>query len=57
LQTDPHERHNLINVPAFATHVEKLRAQLFAELGASGGLQIPIFPPTGEALIDRKLRR
>ncbi len=57
LQTDPHERHNLIHVPAFVAQAEKLRAQLFEELGASGGLQLPIFPPTGEALHDRKLRR
>ena len=57
LQTDPHERHNLIHVPAFAAQAEKLRAQLFAELAASGGLQLPILPPAGEPLHDRKLPR
>lgn len=57
LQTDPHERHNLIHVPAFAAQAEKLRTQLFAELAASGGLQLPILPPAGEPLHDRKLPR
>ena len=57
LQTDPHERHNLIHVPAFAAQAEKLRTQLFAELVASGGLQLPILPPAGEPLHDRKLPR
>ena len=57
LQTDPLERHNLIHVPAFAAQAEKLRTQLYEELGASGGLQLPIFPPTGDPLHDRKLPR
>ncbi len=57
LQTDPHERHNLIHVPAFAAQAEQLRKQLFDELGASGGLQLPIFPPAGDPLHDRKLPR
>lgn len=57
LQTDPHERHNLIHVPAFAAQAEKLRAQLFAELAASGALQVPVLPPAGDPLHDRKLPR
>ncbi len=57
LQTDPLERHNLIHVPAFAAQAEKLRAQLFGELGVSDGLQLPIFPPAGDPLHDRKLPR
>ena len=57
LQTDPHERHNLIHVPAFAAQAERLRAQLFAELAASGALQLPIAPPAGDPLHDRKLPR
>ena len=57
LQTDPHERHNLINIPAFTEKKEVLKKQLFAELEASGALEIPIRPPKGEPLHDRKLRR
>lgn len=57
LQTDPHERHNLINVPAFQEKAESLKNQLFTELGASGGLILPIRPPAGEPYHDRKLDR
>lgn len=57
LQTDPLERHNLIDVPAFRETGDGLRKRLFDELGASGGLQMPIFPPAGEPLHDRKLPR
>ncbi|MBE3095957.1 MAG: sulfatase, partial [Planctomycetes bacterium] len=41
LQTDPHERHNLIAVPAYREQVEAMRKQLFDELQASGGLALP----------------
>jgi len=57
LQTDPHERHNLIDVPAFEGKISAMKAQLFDELEASGGLEIPIRRPRGEPLHDRKLRR
>lgn len=57
LQTDPHERHNLINVPTFQGKVEIMKNQLFDELEASGGLQMPIRPPKGVQFYDRKLRR
>jgi N-acetylglucosamine-6-sulfatase len=57
LQTDPHERHNLINVPAFAGQVEALKKQLFDELEKSGALEIPVRRPKGKPLHDRKLRR
>ena len=57
LQTDPVERHNLIDIPAFQDQIHALRKQLFDEMGASGGLQIPILPPSGEVLDDRKLER
>ena len=57
LQTDPIERHNLINVPSYAEQIAKLRQQLFDELAAEGGLQIPMLPPAGEVLDDRKLPR
>jgi N-acetylglucosamine-6-sulfatase len=57
LENDPHERHNLIDVPAFREQGAKLRAQLFDELGKSGGLQMTLVPPAGEVLDDRKLAR
>ena len=57
LQTDPHERHNLIGVPAFEPQIEAMRRQLFDALEASGGLNIPVRRPTGERLDQRKNRR
>ncbi len=57
LETDPYERHNLINVPAFQELAQSLQQQLFAELEASGGLAIPVRPPAGERLDQRKLTR
>jgi N-acetylglucosamine-6-sulfatase len=55
LETDPHERHNLISVPAYADRANEMRAQLFRELEASGGLNIPVRVPAGERLDQRKL--
>ena len=57
LTTDPHERHNLIRVPAFQERIALLRDRLFDELEAGGGLAIPLRRPRGERLDDRKLRR
>ena len=57
LETDPHERHNLIRVPAFREKADSLRTQLFKELGESGGLLMPIRPPAGDPYHDRKLKR
>ena len=57
LQTDPHERHNLINVPIYKERVESMRDQLFDEFEASGALMMPIRRPAGERLDQRKLRR
>ena len=57
LQTDPHERHNLINVPAYREQVEAMKKQLFDELEAGGGLGIPVRRPLGERLDQRKNRR
>jgi len=57
LQTDPHERHNLINVPAYGEQIEAMKKQLFNELEASGGLNIPVRRPLGERLDQRKNRR
>ncbi len=57
LQTDPHERHNLIDVPAYAEMIGELRAQMFAEFEASGGLNMPLRIPKGDPFHDRKLPR
>jgi len=57
LQSDPLERHNLINVPAFQEQISTLKKQLFDELEKSGALQTPVFRPEGEPLHDRKLQR
>ncbi len=57
LETDPLERHNLINVPAFRGRIEALRDQLFEEMQSRGPLMMPVQPPKGERLDDRKLRR
>jgi len=57
LQTDPHERHNLINVPAYAEQIEGMKKQLFDELESRGGLDIPVRRPLGERLDQRKNRR
>jgi len=57
LQTDPHERHNLINVPAYAEKIAAMKKQLFDELEASGALDIPVRRPQGERLDQRKQNR
>ena len=57
LQTDPHERHNLINVPAYSEQIAKMKQQLFDELEAGGGLDIPVRRPIGERLDQRKNKR
>lgn len=57
LQTDPWERHNLIDVPAYQEQITALKKQLFDELGASGGLTLPVRRPEGERLDQRKNRR
>ncbi|MBL7139403.1 MAG: sulfatase [Planctomycetes bacterium] len=57
LETDPLERHNLVNVPAYREQIEAMKQQLFDELEASGGLVVPVRRPAGERLDQRKLRR
>jgi len=57
LKTDPHERHNLIKVPAYREQIEAMKKQLFDELAAGGGLILPIRPPKGQRLDQRKLTR
>jgi N-acetylglucosamine-6-sulfatase len=57
LATDPHERHNLIRLPAYAERISALRDQMFREFEASGGLHLPIRVPKGVQFYDRKLQR
>ena len=57
LQTDPHERHNLINVPAYREQIEAMKKQLFDELEVGGKLDIPVRRPLGERLDQRKNKR
>ena len=57
LKTDPLERHNLINVPAYQEQIQELTQQMFAEFEASGGLDLPIRIPKGNRLDQRKLKR
>ena len=57
LQTDQHERHNLINVPAYREPIDAMKKQLFDELEVGGGLDIPVRRPRGERLDQRKLKR
>jgi len=57
LETDPHERHNLIKVPIYQERIEGMRKQLFDELEATGGMQIPFRRPMGTQYYDRKLHR
>jgi len=54
LQTDPCERHNLIDVPAYREIVAAMKKQLFDALEASGGITIPVRRPAGERLDQRK---
>ncbi|UCC97053.1 MAG: DUF4976 domain-containing protein, partial [Phycisphaerales bacterium] len=57
LETDPHERHNLINVPAYSEQIKAMKQQLFDKLEAGDGLDIPARRPAGERLDQRKNRR
>ena len=57
LETDPHERHNLIRVPSYRQQIEAMRTELFERLASTGGLQMPIRPPKGERLDQRKRPR
>lgn len=57
LETDPHERHNLINVPAYQDQIREWRERLFDKLEETDGMQIPLRRPAGaEQFYDRKLK-
>ena len=57
LTTDPHERHNLISLPAHRERILELRERLFDELEDSGGITLPVRRPKNEQFHDRKLPR
>ena len=56
LESDPHERHNLIQIPHYRDKIETLRKQLFSELELSNGLKMPSRPPKGDQFYDRKIK-
>jgi arylsulfatase A-like enzyme len=47
LEADPAERRNLVDDPAQAERVSRMRNRLFSLLAETGGMQIPLRPPTG----------
>ena len=57
LETDPHERHNLIAVPGYQKQVASMKGQMFDEFEELGGLALPVRRPAGDRLDQRKLRR
>ena len=57
LETDPIERHNLINIPAYQEKIKELREQMFREFAESDGLNLPVRIPAGDRLDQRKLSR
>ncbi|PHS18379.1 MAG: acetylglucosamine-6-sulfatase [Blastopirellula sp.] len=57
LETDPIERHNLIDIPAYQEKIKELREQMFREFAESDGLNLPVRIPAGDRLDQRKLSR
>ena len=55
LKTDPHERHNLINVPAYQEQIAAMQTKLFDEMEQRDALVLPVRRPVGARLDDRKL--
>ncbi len=55
LKLDPHERHNLISSPDQQERIAELRRKMFDAFEASDGLNLPLRPPAGERLDQRKL--
>ncbi len=55
LASDPAERHNLIDVPAYQDTIKTLRDTMFADFEARGGLNAPVRRPAGERLDQRKV--
>lgn len=54
LESDPNERHNLINVPAYESTADSMRNRLFDRLEAEGAMKIPF--RRGDWQADDRLR-
>ena len=54
LEVDPAERHNLVDDPAQAERVTRMRTRLFERLAATGGMEIPLRRPTGWRAGERR---
>ncbi len=46
LKTDPHEMHNLVDVPAYRDRLKAMRTRLWQKLEETNGMRIPLKPPT-----------
>ncbi len=55
LQTDPEEKHNLINAPAHADRVIALNQRLFELLKETKGTEMPILEDRGTKFLHRKI--
>jgi N-acetylglucosamine-6-sulfatase len=55
LETDPLERKNLINDPAYASEVEEMNKRLFEALAATSGMAIPLLEDRGTQFHHRKV--
>ena len=55
LETDPKERHNLIDVPAEQGRIRAMRQRLWDRLEASDGMRIPLRRPPGWQAGERRL--
>ncbi|MFP6859590.1 MAG: sulfatase [Roseibacillus sp.] len=55
LETDPLERKNLINDPAYASEVEEMNKRLFEQLAASKGMSIPLLEDRGTQFHHRNI--
>lgn len=54
LETDPRERHNLIEVPAQQDRIRRMRERMWELLEATGGMQIPLRPSGGWQAAERR---
>ena len=54
LAADPAELRNLVDDPAQAERVTRMRTRLFAHLTETGGMQIPLRRPTGWRASERR---
>ena len=54
LNTDPHERQNLIADPQHAQRVTRMNEQLFKKLQATDGMHLPLLEDRGTKFLHRK---